>query len=446
MEDKIYLDTLQNDTPTIHVSSVQSLSNTGSLYVNTPNGSAVEVKRYDYETLDVQLNLPELAEFASDYGVLSTISTPTNRYNCHSYAWYTQNYNANYYWMDDPSNYYLDYSYEPAQAEENNILCYFSDEYIVLLDGTIIQHSKVNTHSAIITDIDAGFNKNNNETLDCVTVNSKWGAAGLYTHKGDDCPYVEDSMSRIDIFYTDENGNIVSTNGYLIYSFSHVEIYHPRVNHSFTLTSASNNVSIQRSIISSGPIVNQYGMYELNVTTNGKYTITIESNHGLDNKLFDANMNRRYMTVAESAANRYTYVVTLSPGRYYLRTAYADASNSGTIQIRIEPHSHIYNDWTYKDHSSHIESCCCGAQGTATASHVIRQSGIVNNRATCLDCGYLLDLRNDSYIIESPDGLRYTENGSYILPNGIVVLVDEDVDAYFAGTLIFRNRNEHIGE
>ena len=28
-------------------------------------------------------------------------------------------------------------------------------------------------------------------------------------------------------------------------------------------------------------------------------------------------------------------------------------------------------------------------------------------------------------------------NGSYILPNGIIVLVDEDVEAYFAGTLVF---------
>ena len=28
-------------------------------------------------------------------------------------------------------------------------------------------------------------------------------------------------------------------------------------------------------------------------------------------------------------------------------------------------------------------------------------------------------------------------NGSYVLPNGIIVFVDEDVEAYFAGTLVF---------
>ena len=32
---------------------------------------------------------------------------------------------------------------------------------------------------------------------------------------------------------------------------------------------------------------------------------------------------------------------------------------------------------------------------------------------------------------------RVSVNGSYILPSGIVVLVEEDEEAYFAGTLVF---------
>ena len=32
---------------------------------------------------------------------------------------------------------------------------------------------------------------------------------------------------------------------------------------------------------------------------------------------------------------------------------------------------------------------------------------------------------------------KVSANGSYILPNGIVVLVDEDIEAYLNGTLIF---------
>ena len=33
-------------------------------------------------------------------------------------------------------------------------------------------------------------------------------------------------------------------------------------------------------------------------------------------------------------------------------------------------------------------------------------------------------------------------NGSYILPNGIVVLVDADIDAYLNGTLVFYKKED----
>jgi hypothetical protein len=33
--------------------------------------------------------------------------------------------------------------------------------------------------------------------------------------------------------------------------------------------------------------------------------------------------------------------------------------------------------------------------------------------------------------------LPHSENGSFILPDGIIVLVDEDIEAYFNGTLEF---------
>ena len=33
-------------------------------------------------------------------------------------------------------------------------------------------------------------------------------------------------------------------------------------------------------------------------------------------------------------------------------------------------------------------------------------------------------------------------NGSYILPNGVIVLVDEDVEAYLNGTLVFYDRDK----
>ena len=35
-----------------------------------------------------------------------------------------------------------------------------------------------------------------------------------------------------------------------------------------------------------------------------------------------------------------------------------------------------------------------------------------------------------------------TANGSYILPNGVIVLVDEDIEAYLNGTLVFYHRGD----
>lgn len=56
--------------------------------------------------------------------------------------------------------------------------------------------------------------------------------------------------------------------------------------------------------------------------------------------------------------------------------------------------------------------------------------------APCAGCGYLVDISDGG-----SEGIMSTTqvsvNGSYILPNGIVVLVDEDVEAYLAGTLQF---------
>ena len=37
---------------------------------------------------------------------------------------------------------------------------------------------------------------------------------------------------------------------------------------------------------------------------------------------------------------------------------------------------------------------------------------------------------------------KVTLNGSYILPNGIIVLVDEDFESYMQNTLIFYDEND----
>ena len=57
----------------------------------------------------------------------------------------------------------------------------------------------------------------------------------------------------------------------------------------------------------------------------------------------------------------------------------------------------------------------------------------------------MLDLNTDMPIIRGQsinNSVMVSNNGSYILPSGIIVLVDEDLELYLNGTLIFYNRNE----
>ena len=73
-----------------------------------------------------------------------------------------------------------------------------------------------------------------------------------------------------------------------------------------------------------------------------------------------------------------------------------------------------------------------------TEAHYIRQSDIVDNRyVKCLGCRAQLDLFNDYASSVMSNIAQVSINGSYILPSGIVVLVDEDIQAYIDGTLVF---------
>ena len=53
-----------------------------------------------------------------------------------------------------------------------------------------------------------------------------------------------------------------------------------------------------------------------------------------------------------------------------------------------------------------------------------------------MTCGYLIDLSDGFYpVIMS--ATQVSVNGSYITPEGIIILMDEDVQAYLEGTLTF---------
>lgn len=106
----------------------------------------------------------------------------------------------------------------------------------------------------------------------------------------------------------------------------------------------------------------------------------------------------------------------------------------GSVAYELIPHSHSYS-YRWVSDTRHERTCRdCGE--VSTAAHVVAHGALPTPEgyAICLQC------RGNVFmgVLQSiPAGLAHTDNGSYILTNGTIVLVEEDIDAYMAGTLEF---------
>ena len=92
-------------------------------------------------------------------------------------------------------------------------------------------------------------------------------------------------------------------------------------------------------------------------------------------------------------------------------------------------------------HTTHQSACDgCDARGTTTAPHAfVPVSGSLLN-VVCVDCGYTKRKDSDfGNVILSIT--KVSTNGSYILPDGTIVLVEEDIEAYLNGTLVFYDKD-----
>ena len=101
------------------------------------------------------------------YPNATRISSSTRMYNCHSYAWYNQNYATNNIWLDYLGSFKTD--------------CYFTQTTWQAGDILVYVENGQDIHSAIIESTDG--------TLSGTIVVSKWGPYALYRHAANDCPY-----------------------------------------------------------------------------------------------------------------------------------------------------------------------------------------------------------------------------------------------------------------
>ena len=183
---------------------------------------------------------------------------------------------------------------------------------------------------------------------------------------------------------------------------------------------------------------------KLNITSIGDCVFDISSNKAIKSTLYDSNydiiMDRETNFVT---GNELHFTKYLTPGTYYLKTnIIEEISCEEDIEITIHQllHTHVYTTHERYSSTHHIEACECGAIGTVTGPHVISAAEAGLRMAFCMLCGQRVLV--DNTIIQVPGTnnlitMPRSANGSYILPNGIIVLVDEDVEAYFAGTLVF---------
>lgn len=220
-------------------------------------------------------------------------------------------------------------------------------------------------------------------------------------------------------------------------------------NYGSSTTLKYNTKSLSKTIDSTSTFFNEKNYFlKMNVENAYEYDFAISSSSALEVTLYDSNFNK--INVSQTSSNgslTKTFSYYLSVGTYYLKSNYVSSTASGTINVSIagEPHTHSYS-MQYYNYKWHKLTCECGQTTGSTQVHTILQSEIINGRyAECLGCHHLLDLNFDMALVGGINSVSATQvsiNGSYILPSGIIVLVDKDLDTYLNGTLVFYDKDK----
>lgn len=171
--------------------SIEKLSNVTKTFgtplyrssmVTTPNGTIVPVltpgcshTAGEHDAMD--------ADIMNSYPNISRISRGTCKYNCHSYAWYSQS-TSNTYWINTPVAYMSDGSYSKVMSGINSssITASYGDRVFWGTNSSPI-------HSAILHSSSSGV------PLATRIVYSKWGPLGVFKHQVSVSPYNTNSIS-----------------------------------------------------------------------------------------------------------------------------------------------------------------------------------------------------------------------------------------------------------
>lgn len=141
----------------------------------TPSGNTVTSSWCNYNTSPdwSEDDIEAINDDIFDTYGLTPLRQPTWKYNCHSYAWYDQS-SSNLWWIAYPDDFMADDYY----AENTGLIC-SGNKAVYRLNATSTEY----LHSAIVVHVGSGSGPN-----PPITVISKWGPLGLYSHTLYNCP------------------------------------------------------------------------------------------------------------------------------------------------------------------------------------------------------------------------------------------------------------------
>ena len=302
------------------------------------------------------------------------------RYNCHSYAWYSQG-QLNNVWMNSPEIYYSsnDGSYRALGVDEEPRI---GDLVVYMKESNYPNHSGI--ISGYSDDTDNGILGNVNRYM----VDSKWGKAGLYKHKGDYCPYYTSATSIVYFRLNTNDQAVISDSN----DFNR------------------NNIIIQAK---SSAVSRDQTVYacELNFTYSGNHNITITSDVALDTTLWNVWRENYGLTcnevINEEGQYIYTYSGLFDAGYYYLRAECASEDDSANISVSVSQHEHAYINYTDLGDGTHKLSCDCSV--FSVENHEYECSDDENGTSHTYTCSCGISMSEEhNYELVSKNGTYHT--------------------------------------
>ena len=274
--------------------------------IKTPNGTSVEFNVYTENMSDEDIvkyhdNIVEkYPNLENNY-----IYPATNRFNCHSYSFYCQDFETNNIWINDPFIYYFDFSYEiVTDTRPGDIIVYNARN-----PGLQISYI---SHTGIIVPQEYYYSMDQGTNFLQMKIRSKWGNRGVYEHSINECDYYDSDI------------------------FEYITIYRPRCSSSYSLGNYNYINQESLSINSYDHAKDKYEMYELTPNYTKNYEFIVSSNSNLDVRLYDVHM--QLISYVDTDSNQYSVHFTKKLENnelYYLRVAYTSSSIGGTINTQI---------------------------------------------------------------------------------------------------------------